>query len=70
VHLIGETTALLNNRGYSYMLRGNLVAARRDFLKAYEREPNNPIIINNLKLLNGSYRFIERAPGTEPPDVQ
>lgn len=70
VRLTGETTALLNNRGYSYMLRGDLVAARRDFLRAYEREPGNPIIINNLKLLEGSHRFIERARGTEPPDVQ
>jgi Flp pilus assembly protein TadD len=70
VRLTGETTALLNNRGYSYMLRGDLVAARRDFLRAYEREPGNPIIINNLKLLEGSHRFIERAVGTEPPDVQ
>ena len=63
VRLNGETTALLNNRGYSNMLRGNLVAARRDFLRAYQREPNNPIIVNNLKLLDGSARFIKRAPG-------
>jgi Flp pilus assembly protein TadD len=62
VHLVGETTALLNNRGYSYMLRGDLTAARRDLLKAYEREPLNPIILNNLKLLDGSARFIERSP--------
>jgi Flp pilus assembly protein TadD len=61
--LVGETPALLNNRGYSYMLRGNLVAARRDLLKAYQREPGNPIIINNLKLLDGSAHFIERAQG-------
>ena len=70
VRLVGETTALLNNRGYSYMLRGNLIAARKDFLKAYAREPNNPIILNNLKLLDGSHRFIERSPDTAPPDVQ
>ena len=63
VRLVGETTALLNNRGYSYMLRGNLKLARRDFLKAYEREPNNPTIANNLKLLDGSGRFVERSPG-------
>jgi Flp pilus assembly protein TadD len=44
------------------MLRGNFVAARRDLLKAYEREPGNPIIINNLKLLDGSEHFIERSP--------
>lgn len=70
VRLVGETPALLNNRGYSYMLRGNLVSARRDLLKAYQREPGNPIIINNLKLLDGSHRFIERAQDTAPPDVR
>jgi Flp pilus assembly protein TadD len=70
VRLVGETTALLNNRGYSYMLRGKLAAARRDFLKAYAREPGNPIILNNLKLLDGSQRFIERSLDTAPPDVQ
>jgi tetratricopeptide (TPR) repeat protein len=63
VRLVGETTAVLNNRGYSYMLRGNLALARRDFLKAYEREPGNPTIANNLRLLDGSGRFIERSPG-------
>jgi Flp pilus assembly protein TadD len=62
IRLVGETTALLNNRGYSYMLRGNLGAARRDFLRAYEREPGNPTILNNLKLLNESGRFIGRSP--------
>jgi len=67
--LVGETTAILNNRGYSYMLRGNLVAARRDFFKAYEREPGNPTIINNLKLLDGSARFIERSPDARTPAV-
>jgi Flp pilus assembly protein TadD len=61
IRLAGETTDLLNNQGYSYMLRGDLVAARKKFLKAYEREPDNPMIINNLKLLNSSYRFIQRS---------
>jgi len=69
VGLVGETTPLLNNRGYSYLLRGNLVAARADFLKAYAREPNNPIIRNNLKLLDGSKRYIVRSPDTQPPDL-
>lgn len=68
--LVGETTSLLNNRGYSYLLRGNLVGARKDFLKAYAREPNNPIILNNLRLLDGSQRFIVRSPDTQPPDAQ
>jgi tetratricopeptide (TPR) repeat protein len=62
IHLVGETTSILNNLGYSIMLRGNLPAARRYFLKAYEREPGNPTILNNLKLLNESHRFITRSP--------
>jgi Flp pilus assembly protein TadD len=60
--LVGETTEILNNQGYSYMLRGDLVNARKKFIKAYEREPNNPTIANNLQLLNSSSRFIQRAP--------
>jgi Flp pilus assembly protein TadD len=62
VGLIGETVRILNNQGYSYMLRGDLVRARRKFLKASELDPTNPTIIDNLELLNGSRRFIERMP--------
>jgi Flp pilus assembly protein TadD len=65
VHLVGETPALLNNRGYSYMLRGDFVRARADLLKAYKLDPNSPIILNNLKLLGGSARFIKRSPDVE-----
>ena len=62
IRLAGETTAILNNRGYSYMLRGDLNSARREFLKALHREPGNPMILNNLKLLDGSSQFIKRSP--------
>jgi Flp pilus assembly protein TadD len=62
IKLEGETTAILNNEGYSYMLRGKLVEARRKLLKAYEREPHNPTVINNLRLLNSSQRIIRRDP--------
>jgi Flp pilus assembly protein TadD len=34
IRLAGETTAILNIHGYSYMLRGDLGSARRAFLKA------------------------------------
>jgi Flp pilus assembly protein TadD len=61
IKLIGETTAILNDRGYSYMLRGRFIEARRYLLKAYEREPNNPTILNNLKLLDSSERYVRRA---------
>ena len=63
IKLEGETTAILNNLGYSHMLRGDLAGARRKFLLAYERDPGNPTIINNLELLNSSARIIHRNPG-------
>jgi Flp pilus assembly protein TadD len=56
----GETAQTLNNLGYSYMLRGDLVAARAKFSMALDRDPQNPTILNNLELLNGSNRFIQR----------
>ncbi len=62
IALGGETTQILNNRGYSYMLRGNLTAARAQFLKSSERDPNNPYILNNLRLLDLSHRYIQRTP--------
>jgi Flp pilus assembly protein TadD len=62
IRLKGETVPILNNLGYSYMLRGDLVRARAKFLKAYELEPWNPVIVNNLALLDSSSRFIQRAP--------
>jgi len=60
IKLVGVTTEILNNQGYSYMLRGRLVEAKRKLLLAWEREPNNPTILNNLKLLNASARYISR----------
>lgn len=62
IKLTGETAQILNNQGYSNMLRGNLAAARAKFLKASERDPNNPTILNNLNLLNGSQRYLQRSP--------
>ncbi len=66
IALTGETVQILNNEGYSYLLRGDLVGARKKFLAAYRREPNNPTIINNLKLLDSSTRYIERVPPDAP----
>jgi Flp pilus assembly protein TadD len=66
IKLGGLTVQVLNDQGYSYMLRGNLSAARRKFQQALARDPNNPVILNNLELLAGSRRFIERPPNNQP----
>lgn len=60
IKLVGRNTMMLNNLGYSQLLRGDLKKARRHFLAAYEREPDNPIIRNNLELLNQSGKRIVR----------
>jgi Flp pilus assembly protein TadD len=54
--LIGETPELMNNRGFSYMLRGDYNRARSILLAAQARDPQNPFIANNLKLLAQSER--------------
>jgi Tfp pilus assembly protein PilF len=66
IKLGGITVQVLNDQGYSYMLRGNLTAARRKFQQALAMDPNNPVILNNLELLAGSRRFIERPPNNQP----
>jgi Flp pilus assembly protein TadD len=52
LRLNGETIELLNNLGYSYMLRGQFATARQYIAKAYARDPRNPTILNNLQLLD------------------
>jgi len=61
IKLKGETTQILNNEGYSYMLRGDLRRARAKFALASRREPDNLTIANNLHLLDGSAQYIKRA---------
>jgi Flp pilus assembly protein TadD len=50
----GGTSQYYNNVGYSYMLRGNLVAARQSFLKARDLDPTSQVVANNLALLDAS----------------
>ena len=61
IRLVGVNTVILNNQGYSYLLRGDLRRARSKFLAAFEREPDNPYIKNNLELLNESEKSIKRV---------
>lgn len=58
--VIGGTIEYYNNVGYSYLLRGDLVSARQNFLKAYEIDPNNVVVNNNLKLLGSSVKYAQR----------
>jgi len=59
--LIGNRPEFYNNLGYSFLLRGDLVKARDYFLKAYELDPANPTIANNLELLRDSVSYPQRG---------
>jgi Flp pilus assembly protein TadD len=54
IRLAGETTQILNNQGYSYMLRADFRTARAKLRKAYRSDPGNPTVINNLRILNAN----------------
>jgi len=54
--IAGPTTELLNNWGYSYMLRGDYRRARETLLQAQAQDPANPYVKNNLELLEASFR--------------
>jgi Flp pilus assembly protein TadD len=46
--LAGTSAALLNNRGYSYLMRGNFAKARVDLAAARRLDPDNADIDGNL----------------------
>jgi Flp pilus assembly protein TadD len=54
--MIGPTPELLNNQGFSYMLRGDYRRARATLLAAQAKDPSNPYVQNNLRLLEATAR--------------
>jgi tetratricopeptide (TPR) repeat protein len=54
VSLIGPTPEILNDQGFSYMLRGDYARARQKLMQARAKAPNNPYISANLELLDES----------------
>jgi Flp pilus assembly protein TadD len=54
--ITGPTPEFLNNRGYSYLLRGDVRRASEDLSLAASRDPDNEAIQNNLKALDDRIR--------------
>ena len=52
----GATPEIMNNQGFSYMLRGDRGRARSTLLAAQAKDPNSPFIANNLRMLDDSER--------------
>ncbi|MFL9827476.1 tetratricopeptide repeat protein [Rhodoplanes sp. SY1] len=51
IRIVGRSAAVLNNMGYSYMLRGDYRRARATLNEAATKDPGNPFVQNNLALL-------------------
>ena len=56
VGILGPTAEILNNQGYSYMLRGDYKRAHAALVAAQRKDPTNKYVENNLRLLEESYR--------------
>src|SRR5690242_18259954 len=56
VGILGPTVEILNNQGYSYMLRGDYKRAHAALAAAQRKDPANKYVQNNLRLLEESYR--------------
>ena len=56
IGIVGPTTEILNNQGYSYMLRGDYKRAREKLATAQRQDPGNKFVLNNIQLLEDSAR--------------
>ena len=51
IRIAGPTPEIINNQGYSLMLRGKYAAAAAKFAEAARKAPENPYVKNNIRLL-------------------
>ncbi len=56
IRLVGRTPEILNDQGFSFMLRGDYARAHKTLQEAQAKDPSNPYIQANLQLLEQSYR--------------
>ncbi|MBT9292306.1 tetratricopeptide repeat protein [Hyphomicrobiaceae bacterium 22] len=57
IRLAGANPVILNNQGYSYLLRGDLVRARAKLAQARAKDAGNPVIAANLAALDESMKL-------------
>jgi Tfp pilus assembly protein PilF len=55
VHILGPTVEILNDEGFSYMLRGDYARAHKLLEQAQAKDPANPYVQANMQLLEDSY---------------
>jgi tetratricopeptide (TPR) repeat protein len=56
MRIVGRTAEVLNDQGFSYILRGDYARAQRILTEAHSKDPGNPYIQANMRLLEESAR--------------
>ena len=56
LEIVGPAPEILNNQGYSYLMRGDYARARVKLSAAIAKDPGNPHILANLDLLDRAVR--------------
>jgi len=56
IRIVGRTPEVLNDQGFSYILRGDYGRAQRTLHEALSKEPGSPYIQANMRLLEESSR--------------
>ena len=64
IRLVGATPEIMNNQGFSFMLRGDYARARTTLLAAQRKDPASPYIKNNLVMLD---QMLRKAKGVNQP---
>ncbi len=54
IRIVGPTAEILNNQGFSYMLRGDYARAHKKLEEAQAKDPANPYVAANMRLLENS----------------
>jgi tetratricopeptide (TPR) repeat protein len=61
IRLVGPTPEILNDEGFSYMLRGDYARAHEKLMQAQAKDPANQYVRANLELLEESYHEAKPA---------
>jgi tetratricopeptide (TPR) repeat protein len=56
IRLVGPTVEVLNDQGFSYMLRGDYARAHKKLAEALQKDPGNAYAQTNMQVLEESYQ--------------
>jgi len=55
IRIVGPTVEILNDQGHSFLLRGDYASAQKKLQEAEAKDPANPYVESNIRLLGEAY---------------